>query len=146
VAQRLAEGPLLVDRGVQLVLGQRSGTPDGAVPQPLQSLPGGAEAVRVGRSHRRSFGIADVELLLHIGTDLDAVDHQVLEGAVDLDVRQVDPSQLGAPHQGAPDLHPAQIDVTEDRVAQADAFERGTGEVAVAELLGCIVLFHATGE
>ena len=144
MTQGLQERPLLVDRDVQLLLGQGPSPFDGPLPQPLQPRPRRSEAVGIGRAHHRAVGVPQVELLLHVRADLDAVDGHVVVRAVDLDVGQHDPAQPGAHHQGAMDPHAAHVDIAECRAAQADTLERRSGHLPVRVPLGVLGFAHTS--
>ncbi len=79
-------------------------------PQPLQDGPRLAEAVAVVGSHLRPLGHPAVQLGLDQRRDVDAVDDDVLQLAVDLDVDQLDAAHPGAVQHGAADLHSGEVD------------------------------------
>ena len=95
----------------------------------FEDVPGLAELVGGLRLHLRVVGIAARELRLDQGRDVDAVDHDVLELAVDLDVGQLDPTH---PYVADADVsHPRarEVDPAETCLAQARVLERRVREV-----------------
>jgi hypothetical protein len=128
VAQRLDEGPLVVDPRVQVVGGEGAGAAERVVPQAVEGGEGLAEAVGVGGSHQGAVGHPAVELRLDEGDDVDAVDDQATQLAVDLQVGDLGAGhpyavEVGRPHPGA-----AQVDVAQGRVGEVDALEGGAAE------------------
>ncbi len=80
------------------------------VPSHSRSRRGPRRSVAVGvfGSHRRAIRVATVEFRLNQWHDVDAVDHEILDFAVDGDVDQVD-----AAHHDATEIHAAELGVGE---------------------------------
>jgi hypothetical protein len=86
VAQRLDEGVLAVSLLVQQVWRQALGALDGGRPRLFDDRPRLAEAVRGGWVELSALRVAPVELGLDERTNVDAVDPDVADLAVDVDV------------------------------------------------------------
>ena len=124
VAQRLDEGPFVVDPLVQQVRGHPARPRDGLLPQPLEDVPGLAEPVGIGRAHPGPIRITAVEFGFHQRHDVDAVDPHVLDQAVDVHVHQERAADHGA----------GQVDVAEPGAGQVDHLEPGAGQVLAGEV------------
>jgi hypothetical protein len=124
VAQRLDEGILVVDPLVQQVRVHPAGPVHGLLPQPLEDIPGLAVPVRIGRAHLGAIRVAAVEFGLHQGHDVDPVDRDVLEQAVDFHVHQ----------ERAADHGVRQVDVAEPGAGEVDLLEPGAGQVLPGEV------------
>ncbi len=123
MAQRLDEGPLSLDLLVEQLRGHPASPLDGPPPQPLEDVPRFAEPAGIGRPHLHPVRVAAVELRLHQGHHIDAVDPQVLDLAADVHV-----------HQGcATDHDPRQIGQVEARVGEVHVVEPGAAQVNVLE-------------
>ena len=96
----------------------------GLLPQPFQDVPRRAEAVGVGRAHLGTIRVAAVEFGLHQGDDVDAVDRDVLEQAVQVHVDQERAADRGA----------GEVDVAEPGAGQVDLVEPGAGQVLAGEV------------
>jgi len=124
VAQRLDEGPLVVDPLVQQLRGHPLRPRDRLLPQPLEDVPGLAEPVGIGRAHLGATGITAVEFGFHQGHDVDPVDRHILDQAVDLHVHQ----------EGAADHGAGQVHVAKPGAGQVDLLEPGAGQVFAGEV------------
>src|SRR6266700_4110021 len=124
VAQGLDERPLAVDRLVQQLRSQAAGPLNGLGPQPLEDVPRLAEPGRVRRAHLGPAGITPVELGVDQGPDVNSVDPQVLDLAVNVDVDQLD-----APHHD-----PAQVDAAEPRAGEVNALEHRASQIGTNEV------------
>jgi hypothetical protein len=98
VPQRLDERPLAVDGLVQQVRVQPAGALDGPRPQPLDDVPRLAEAGRFRRAHPGALRVLPVELSLDQWADVDAVDPDVEDVAVEVDVVQIDATHHHVAH------------------------------------------------
>jgi hypothetical protein len=125
VAERLHERELAVDRCVTLLVGQLPDALDGVGPRCLERLPRGAQTVGMGGSHPRPEWEPRV-VLVHVGGDIDTVDEQSVDLAVDGDV--------DAPDGREP--RPGEVDVAERRSGEIDSPERGVAQVTELELFG----------
>jgi hypothetical protein len=76
---------------MQLPRRQMAGPLDGVAPQPLEDIPRLAETGRVCRAHPDPVRVPAVELGIDQRCDVDAIDHDVLDLAVYVDVDQLDP-------------------------------------------------------
>src|SRR5262249_37527110 len=123
VAQGLDEGPLAVDGLVQQRGVQAAGPGDGAVPEPVEGVPGGPEAGRCCGAHRGPVRVAPVQLGVDQRCDVDTVDRDVEDLAVDVDVGQLDPAHH----------HAVQRDPAEPGTGQVAGPELGAGEVGPLE-------------
>ena len=99
---------------MQLVLGECPGALDGGGPPRLEDRPGLAEALGVDRPHFCAVRVPPVELGSDERSDVHAVDADIHQVAVDVDVPQVDAPQArvedrAAAHVRAPQEHPTQL-------------------------------------
>lgn len=124
MAQCLDERPLALDPLVQQVGRQPLGALYGRRPRLLDDPPRRAEAASVGRVELRPFRVAPVQLGLHERHDVDAIDPDVADLAVDVDI--LEPR---AAHRRAGEVH-----VSEPRAAEIDLLEPRAGEVLLHEL------------
>jgi hypothetical protein len=129
VAEGLDEGPLVVDPLVQQRRVEAAGALDGQSPAVFQDVPGLAEVVGRPRLHLGVVGIPTHHLGLDQRPDVDAVDDDVLQLAVDLDVEQLGASDPESVQIGLPDPHVVQVDQPERRPGQVDAIEAGVPQV-----------------
>ena len=119
MAQRLDEGPLVVDPLAQSGFWQLPGAGDGAGPEALDRVP--HRAVVLGCPHRsqlHAFGVPPVELPLHERRDIDVVDDETAD-------------KPGHPDVGEPrisDLDLAQVTVPEVRTREVRAREASTAK------------------
>jgi hypothetical protein len=109
---------------VQQVGRQPLGPLDRRRPHPFDDRPRLAEAVRVGRVELRPFRVAPVQLGLDERHDIDAVDPDVADLAVDVDILQPRAAQRRA----------GEVHVAEPRAAEIDLLEPRAGEVLLHEL------------
>jgi hypothetical protein len=119
------------------------------VPQPLEHRPRLAEAVGGIGAHLHPLGHAPVELGLDERDDIDAVDHQIAELAIDVDVEQFDAAH---PYVLQPDeakLRPGEVNVADEGVVEVDLVEGGTPQAHPLEARPVQVLLaklgHGTG-
>jgi hypothetical protein len=103
----------------QVAAGELVRWSDGLVPEPLEDAPRVADAGRVCRAHLGPAGIPPIQLGVHQGPDVDAIDRLVHDLAVDVNVDQFD-----APHHD-----PAQVDPAEPGAGQVDRAELRAAEV-----------------
>jgi hypothetical protein len=127
VAERLGEGPFVVDPLVQGAFGQTPGAGDGLGPQVLDRVP--HRAVVPGGPHRsqlHAFGMPLVEFAFHVRSHVDVVDHEALD----------EPGQMDAHEPRVSDLDLAQVAVPECRASEVLARETGAAEPAGAAAVG----------
>jgi hypothetical protein len=118
---------------VQQLRSQAAGPFDGPAPEPLEDVPPLAEAGRVGRAHLGPVGIPPVELGVDQGPDVDAIDCQVLDLAVDVHVAQLDAAHHGPIQGDTAEAGAAQVDGVELRAAEVNALEPGATEIGTNE-------------
>jgi len=114
VPQRLDERPLVADRLMQLLLGECPRTVDGGGPARLEDRPGLAKALGVDGPHLCAVRVPPVELGIDERSDVYAVDADIHQSAVDVDIPQVDTPQArvedrAAAHIRAPQEHSTQL-------------------------------------
>ena len=134
VAQGLEERPLVVHALAQHRLRQRPGPREGRLPGLHHHVPGGPEPVGVGGVEERPTGVSPLELGLDERPDVDAVDRQPVDEAVDVHVLEPDPPQARVGEGHVAQEHPVEVDLLEPRPAQIDPLEAGSGQVLVAVL------------
>ena len=126
MAQRLDEGPLVVDPLAESGFWQLPGAGDGLGPEALDRVP--HRAVVLGCPHRsqlHAFGVPPVELPLHERRDIDVVDDETAD-------------KPGHPDVGEPrisDLDLAQVTVPEVRTREVR-----TREASTAKRVGTVVV------
>jgi hypothetical protein len=131
--QRLDERPLLVDTLVQPLSRQCPGPIDSPRPQPLESSPRFPITVGIHRPHLGPLGLSTIELGPHQRYDVDAVDPQVLDLGVDLDVHQRGTADRDAAQVDQLEPRTGQVDIVEARSGQVDVLEPGAGQVLLDE-------------
>jgi len=134
VAQRLDERPLAADGLVQQLRWQAAGPFDGLAPEPLEDVPRLTEAGWVCRAHLGPVGIPPVQLRVHQGPDVDTIDRQVLDLALDVGAGQFDtphhdPAQVDTAEPGA-----GQVDGAQQRAAEVNALEPGATQIGTNEV------------
>jgi hypothetical protein len=128
MAQRLDEGPFVVDPQEESRSGQPSGAGDGVRPEALDRFP--HRTVVTGCPHLsqlHAFRVPPVELALHECHDVDVVDDETADKAGHLDVDEPRVS----------DLDLAQVTVPEFRAGEVRAREAGTAKRVGAVLVSC---------
>ena len=126
VPQRLGEGPLTIDPLVDGALGQPLGAGRRLRPHPLDGVPHRAEVVgRPDLPQLNPLGVAAVELGLDVVGHVDAVDHQPLDVARDVDAQQ----------GGVDDLDPGQVAVDEPGAGEVADHEGGSAERLVVAVV-----------
>ena len=128
MAQRLDEGPLVVDPQVESRFGQPLRAGDGVGPESLDRVP--HRAVVVGCPHLsqlHAFGVPPVELALHECRDIDVVNDEAADkpGHPDVDEPRVS------------DLDLAQVTVPEVRAGEIRAREASTAKCVGAVVVSC---------
>ena len=118
MSQRLDEGPLVVDRLVQLVFGESLRPGDRLRPLVFEGRPRCAHALRVRRTEHRAQRVPRVTLV-HVCRDVDAVDDNRVDQRVDVDVDK----------PGVADLRVGEVDVAEAGAAEIGAPEHGSRKI-----------------
>jgi hypothetical protein len=123
VAERLDERPLAIDGLVQRLRRQAAGPRHRLVPEPPEDFPRLAEAGRVFGAHPDPVGAPAVKLGLDQRADVDPVDGDVHDLAIDVDVDQLD----------AAHAYPGHVHPTEPGIGEIAGEELGTGQVRAVE-------------
>lgn len=129
--KRLEKGPLVVGAQPQLFVGPAQRLVGGDRPLVLEPRPAGPQLIWVGRPQPRPAGVAPVEFGLDQWLDLDAVDDESGDVAVDHGTAELNAAQASLLEGGLAEHRAREVDVVEPR-----AFERQRVELGTAQIIG----------
>jgi hypothetical protein len=119
---------------MQLIRREATGSINRTFPKPVQDCPRLSEPVGVYWAHFWPKGIATIQFGLDQRRDVHAIDHEVLDVTVDVDVNQIDTAHHHSTQVDASELGVRKVDGVKHCAVHFDLFETGTPKVGVLEL------------